>query len=372
MYGTDIQTDEGTVRILHEPTEPPSPEEILRLLQPGQAPERHVPEDPMPAEEPPISSASPAEEPDTGAELPAPVISEGEPPLAPGAPLSSAAPAQEPTTGGVPAESPVGEGEPPMELIQVEEGDRAVQVWVPKGFMGFEPVHADEIRAFLDRPEPAPRAPAPAPLPLPPLTEKEFKTLRDAMISNEPIPIALSKVVWAQVFHTGNDTIKIEDFVRDVEKYRGTADPKITDLQHSVIDRVFTGQSGFNIENLKQVIVDAALHESEGYRFRYQRLPSGKKGAGRGLHSVELDTARDLLKQVRELGDRALIGPKARAIIEEEGFSLADLAKKEVPDQEISDALEGSDAISTIFATAHLIRQLQTKKFAALKTQLRG
>jgi len=137
------------------------------------------------------------------------------------------------------------------------------------------------------------------------------------------------------------DKKKQAAFIRHVNQFKDTADPAVTDVIFDTVSKVFTGDEGTDVRKLQIAVWYTALHESFGYKFRKQK----GGGPARGIHQVEPATALSLIK------NSALLGPTAVRHLKAEGL---DITKKPTKIA-IALALQRSDVVSTIFATAKLL-----------------
>ena len=153
--------------------------------------------------------------------------------------------------------------------------------------------------------------------------------------------------VW-DVAYQGNkkgeaavDLAKQRSFIQHVEQFRDTADPAVTKVIFDTVATAFAGDEGTDVAKVQNAVWYTALHESLGYKFRKQR----GGGPARGIHQVEPATALSLIK------NSALLGPTARRLLLAEGLDI----NKKVTKKQLGDALQQSDVVSTIFATAKLL-----------------
>ncbi len=157
----------------------------------------------------------------------------------------------------------------------------------------------------------------------------------------EYIPASTAADIWGVAYQTEDSPQKKADFIADVARFRNSADEEVITLIQDTVEVVFAGDEGANLAQLQDIMVQIALHESQGFEFRKQL--SG--GPARGIHQVEPETALSLIS------NSTLLGPKARSMLKSHGLDIS----KPVTLEQLADKLETNDVISTIFATAKLL-----------------
>jgi len=159
--------------------------------------------------------------------------------------------------------------------------------------------------------------------------------------SRDPVVIAQQADLWDVAYQgAGSDPVKKAKFISDWNLYKNNMPPEVVKTIRDTVQKGFAGDEGTDVKKVQQMIIMTGVHESENFRFRKQK----GGGPARGIHQVEPDTAFSLIK------NSALLGPAAKRMLKAEGLDIT----KPITKKQMEDALERSDIISTVFATAKL------------------
>jgi hypothetical protein len=172
--------------------------------------------------------------------------------------------------------------------------------------------------------------------------------LRDDPSPLQPLPApktttAIHAEIWAIAYQTDNSITKKASFVRHVKGFSG--DPEIENEIRNTVIKVFQGDEGTDINKLTNIMVDIAVHESNGFKDLVQK----GGGPARGIMQVEPKTAFSLIKH------STLLGEKAKEILLTRGM---DIENKISPAKMKKFLLD--NVISTIFGTAQLLSGAKT------------
>lgn len=129
--------------------------------------------------------------------------------------------------------------------------------------------------------------------------------------------------VWGEHYQGQSDTAKMEKFRKSVKDYKGKPEYRKIEKYVKNVYPIFSGDLqniGISKDEAIELMSNIGVHESEGGRYNRQLTSStdpktGKKttkadGKGRGFWMVEVETAKDLLKN-----SRAYFGPKFKKTI---------------------------------------------------------